>query len=258
MLIRKASVRNVRLIAGSVCLLVVSLVAWFVFDRIEYYRLIERNSVLDEVLDWLLRGEDAFPLPQRRHFDDQGHPIVGWRVELVAECLPTREHFDPREKWDSQNYRQIAQRGLGWMSRKSESSPLVMAIAGPGTAFDDGKEVRRSQIPDDTLLFVEVLRPDLNWMEPIDIDVSVLVNAENDRIPTWIRSELGKCVRVAFADGEIWCLSPDVPASAILKFSYIGTANSRDRLIEFASYRQKALEVKLQRNRKVKGPPTIH
>ena len=209
-----------------------------------HYQIVLREFVLREVHDWMMRGESTLSLPRACYRDHDGKSIVGWRVQLVAECLPTREHFDPNSSWDSPSYMAIAQRGLGWMSRDRDSSPLMMVIVGIGTPFEDGKTFFPAEIPGDTILFVEVVRRELKWLEPVDITVNDLRTANGGRVPEWIRSDLGDGIRVIFADGKIWCLSRDVPVSLLLKYVTVDTDLPRNREEDFAKYRQPAWEVR--------------
>jgi hypothetical protein len=45
----------------------------------------------------------------------------------------------------------------------------VVAITGPGTAFDDERDCRLADIDDDTILVIEVASTDVHWAEPGDL-----------------------------------------------------------------------------------------
>ena len=197
----------------------------------------ERLFVLREVCNWAVRGEDFIAFPRRVYFDDAGIPLVGWRTQLVAECLPTHEHFQSGSRWDSNDYREIRKRGEGWMSRPNETGPLIMAIAGKGTVFEDGHEIMPDDVPPDCILFVEVLRYDIHWAEPRDIDVETLDGVNGNSIPDYVGSELGAGFHIAFRDGEVWFVSRKTPASLLAKFASRFHDGARNRWKEFTEFR---------------------
>jgi hypothetical protein len=151
--------------------------------------------------------------------------------------LPTREQFRRDSSWDSAEYHAIRKRGIGWATRVNDPSPLFMAIIGRDTVFDEGHSVVTREVPPDCLLMVEVLRDDLFWADPVDIDVTELANANDDRIPKWIGSELGSGFHAAFADCEVWFLSRQTPASLLVKYAEVSDEGHRERSKDFAPYR---------------------
>lgn len=98
----------------------------------------------------------------------------------------------------------------------------VVAVTGPGTAFEAGREVHRADLDNDTILAVEVANSGVHWMEPGDLDVGAVP-------PSIIRGLDGGGVHVLFADGSVWFLDADTPLDDIAKFFTIAGAKQFDR-----------------------------
>ncbi len=87
----------------------------------------------------------------------------------------------------------------------------VVAITGPGTAFDRDRPIRLSEIPSDTILLIEMADSGIHWMEPGDLSI--------DHVPETITQGVdGYGVHVLFADMSVRMLRPDVPLENLKTF----------------------------------------
>ena len=135
-------------------------------------------------------------------------------------------HYDYR--WDDPDNRRISSAPSPvycWSPERSLPESLhtnVVAITGPGTAFDGDRPVRVSDIDSDTILAIEIADSGLHWMEPGDLSI--------DQVPDSITQGVdGYGVHVLFADGWVWVLRPDVPLEDLTKFFTIEGAKRYDR-----------------------------
>ena len=98
----------------------------------------------------------------------------------------------------------------------------VVAITGPGTAFEEGRVVKRKEIAPDTILAIEIARSGVRWAEPGDLDIEHIPESITDGVE-------GRGVHVIFADGAVWFLRADVPLDELKKFFTIEGAKRYHR-----------------------------
>jgi hypothetical protein len=143
------------------------------------------------------------------------------------EALMLDIHYG--EKWDAHSNRWFTTQPHGdycWGGEDGYPECLytnVVAVTGPGTAFDDRRgRTRLADIDPDTVLVIEVVDSGIFWAEPGDLPI--------DDVPNSIVNGLdGDGVRVLFADGEVWLLRNDVPLEDLKKFFTIEGAMQYDR-----------------------------
>lgn len=116
----------------------------------------------------------------------------------------------------------------------------VAAVTGPGTAFDV-RRVRPADLPDDLIVFVEIKDSGVHWMEPGgDLDVRA--------VPSSITKGLkGQGLFVAFADGEVWFLTSNVPLENLKQFLTIDGAAKCDRKVLLLPYVDRQSTPRLER-----------
>jgi len=98
----------------------------------------------------------------------------------------------------------------------------VVAITGPGTAFEEGRACRLEDIDSDTILVIEVADTDIHWAEPGDLGI-------NDATESITSGSDGAGLHVLFADGAVWFLNSNVPFEDLKKFFTIESARKHDR-----------------------------
>ncbi len=102
------------------------------------------------------------------------------------------------------------------------SETNVVAITGPGTAFDGDRTYPVGDLARGTILAIEIKDSGFSWAEPGDLDVR--------EIPETITSGIdGDGVHVLFADGAVWFLRKDVPLDDLKKFFAVEGARRFDR-----------------------------
>jgi hypothetical protein len=158
--------------------------------------------------------------------DKSGRPLCSWRYEVQA-WIDIGGPYKIENAWYDPINAKIAESPSSlycYTTEKESMSRLntnIMAITGPGTAFD-GQIYRGHELPNSLILFVEVADLGIHWMEPGDLDVREL--------PASLTSGLdGEGLFVAFADNEIWYLRKDVPLEVLTKFLTVEEAQSQDR-----------------------------
>jgi hypothetical protein len=167
-------------------------------------------------------------LPPAVRRDKAGRPLASWRFQILpwVEAIMKEVHYDDR--WDDPANRLLSSTPFPvycWSPEKQLSDSVhtnVVAVTGPGTAFDGDQAVRLDEIDSDTILAIEIAESGFHWMEPGDLAI--------DQVPESITQGLDGCgVHVLFADGSVWTLSPEVPMEDLKKFFTIEGAKRYDR-----------------------------
>jgi hypothetical protein len=167
-------------------------------------------------------------LPPAVRADNAGRPLSSWRYQLVPylEGIMMELHFDdrwddPANRWFSSWRHPI----YCWSSGKTSPESLhtsVVAITGPGTAFDGDRPIQLKDIAPDTILAIEIAESGIHWMEPGDLPIGQVPDSITQGVD-------GYGVHVLFADGSVWVLRPDVPLEDLKKFFTIEGAKRYDR-----------------------------
>jgi prepilin-type processing-associated H-X9-DG protein len=150
--------------------------------------------------------------------DEQGRPMHSWRV-LLLPYLERTDLYDAyrfEEPWDGPNNRRLLTEGPSVYRCPSDPSPLQMtsyvAIAGPGTAWDDpdGKSLNTfSDGASSTILVVEIANSDIHWMEPRDLDIRKIAKQINPKNAIGISSYHPGGANVVLADNSVQFLSDE-------------------------------------------------
>ena len=167
-------------------------------------------------------------LPPAVRTDKAGRPLSSWRFQILpfVEAIMMEVHYDDR--WDDPANRWLSSSPFHvycWSSGKGLPESLhtnVVAITGPGTAFDGDRVIRPRDLDSDTILAIGIADSGIHWMEPGDLPI--------DQVPESITQGVeGYGVHVLFADGSVWMLRPDVPLEDLKKFFTIEGAKRYDR-----------------------------
>ena len=98
-----------------------------------------------------------------------------------------------------------------WSPDEEGVDTNVVAITGPGTAFEESRVAPLKNIAPDTILAIEIAKSGVRWAAPGDLDI--------EHIPASItRGVDGGGVHVIFADGAVWFLRADVPLDDLKHF----------------------------------------
>lgn len=154
--------------------------------------------------------------------DAQGRPLHSWRV-LLLPFLERRDLYAKYridEPWDGPNNRKLHGVDMPLFSCESRTggtkaageTPYVV-VAGPRTAFPDGRCVALSEVSDDpgqTLLVVEIEGSGIHWMEPRDLYVTQMSRRINPPSGQGISSPHPTGgANVVMVDGTVTFLSAD-------------------------------------------------
>jgi hypothetical protein len=168
-------------------------------------------------------------LPLAVHSDEEGRPLSSWRFHVLPYVRAIMQHhFDSDLRWDDPAQQGLTNEPDGvYCFRTDRPSPErlhtnVVAITGPGTAFDGDRECRLEEIDSDTVLAIEVAESGTHWAAPGDLSV--------DEADASILEGLdGHGVLVLFADGEVWFVPSDASFEDLKKFFTIDGAQQHDR-----------------------------
>jgi hypothetical protein len=166
--------------------------------------------------------------------DRRGGPLYSWRFGVFVLRFGEKG-LNSREPWCApDNFRPasfqnpdfcfaLGETGLGRFDTN------VVAVTGPGTPF--GQPVALESCPYDVILFVEVAHSGVHWMEWGDITL--------EDMPDSIREGVdGDGFHAAFADGEVWFLSRDVPMANLRPFFTLDGAREHEREDLLGPYRR--------------------
>jgi type II secretory pathway pseudopilin PulG len=170
-------------------------------------------------------------LPHAVHKDKSGRPLSSWRFRVLPFLEAIMEDVDYDARWDD-GTNEINRRFINaevfvyccpWAKKSSgKLNTNIVAITGPGTAFDDDRDVRLEDLPPDLALLIEVADSGTHWMAPGDLDVR--------NVPASItRGILGAGVHVFFADGSVRFFRPDTPLEELKQFFTIEGARQYGR-----------------------------
>ena len=119
--------------------------------------------------------------------DANGKPLHSWRTVILPflEQQALYSQIDLNEPWDSpknQALQNVVVPAFRCASEPPGTGCSYLAIVGPNTVFQGGKQVKISQILDgtsNTLMVVEVARNNTSWMAPVDLDITKMRFAPN-------------------------------------------------------------------------------
>ena len=174
-------------------------------------------------------------LPAAAETDPFGRRLYSWRFELLPYMIQTGLDPHYHDAWYAPGNRVFAWKYSSFYSSNNPEGrdapdTCIMAITGPGTAFD-GAEHSLPDLPANTILCVEVANSGVHWMEPGDLDVG-------DLPPSLTAGPDGSGFFVGFADTEVWFLDRSVPLESLRPFLTIKTAASSDRQEILGPYRR--------------------
>lgn len=140
----------------------------------------EEINALRQLALAMLNYESTYRKLPSNIYDDQGNPLLSWRVELLPflESHVANQQMRRDEPWDSPHNRALLEQMPEVF--RSPSSPNLppgrtryVALAGEGTLFPGKQEIRLREITDgtsNTLLFVQVAPEHaVEWTKPVDL-----------------------------------------------------------------------------------------
>ncbi len=168
-------------------------------------------------------------LPPATLRDSQGRLTISWRWRILpyVEATPFYTYAIGRRWSDAYAFAMLFHPPYVFFdpagdAPRSCSETTVLAITGPGTAFDDGQCLPVQDLDRDTILAIECWDSGAYWTEPRDLDIDDI----RESIVTGLD---GDGLHVLFADGTVWFLNNKVPLEALKKFFTVEGARRFDR-----------------------------
>lgn len=230
------------LLRASVVVLLALVVAVLLYPAIRSARRAalrqERANKLRQIGLALWNFQDSYKrLPPAVRTDEAGRPLGSWRFQILPYLEAMMLGIDFADRWDDPANRYLSARPhfifcwSGDQDTPESLHPNVVAVTGPGTAFDGDRACSLADIDPDTILAIEVADWDCHWMEPGDLRV--------DQVPeSIVRGMDGDGVHVLFADATVWFVASDVPLGELTKFFTIDGAKQWDREQVLGPYRR--------------------
>ncbi|HIQ23405.1 MAG TPA: DUF1559 domain-containing protein [Planctomycetes bacterium] len=197
----------------------------------------ERRRMIEAVVIGIANYNDVYKrLPGAIHRDAMGRPLSSWRFLILPFVAAGWPKHDLSVPWyDPANWAVASRRPVFYCFERRRSGGRsfdtnVLAVTGPGTAFDEHQAYSLGQLDGDTALVLEVCETGLHWMEPGDIEVVDLRQSFTSGLD-------GAGVHVGFADGEVWFLSARVPVDKLKEFFLVQRAKAIDRGKVLEEYR---------------------
>jgi len=226
-------------VAAIAVLLAVGRVLWLAAERAR----MEGARVTDGVyafktvfaLHSLADTDPHLPYATQRvdNSDPSSPALFSWRALVPPIFGEDPRTLDRTASWDSASNMRLRNCRGNILTQHSpaDQQTQFLAITGPGTAFGDGTTVPWAikDLPEDAILIVETRNSGLHWMEPGDFDLRTMPRTINARDGTGISGYYPYGFHVAFADGQYWCLSNEVPFETLEKFFTVGGAEQHDR-----------------------------
>lgn len=156
--------------------------------------------------------------------DSLGRPTMSWRFRVMpyAEAW-TLYTYGCDKRWSDPNACALLLHPPFVFFDPAQGPPKsfwetsIVAVTGPGTAFDDDQCFSIADLAADTILAIEIEHSGTCWVEPRDLDIS--------QVPDTITGgHDGEGVHVLFADGAVWFLNKKVPLEDLKKFFTVESA----------------------------------
>jgi len=167
-------------------------------------------------------------LPPTEIRDAQCRLTASWRLRIGPYLEASGLWFCSKQDWDHpESYAWVLNPVHTFcFDAGSRSNPPfetnVVAITGPGTAFEAGRSYRLADLAPDTILAIEIKDSGILWAEPGDLDIREI----RQSILTGID---GHGVLVLFADGVVGFVPKHVPLYELMEFFTVEGAIRHDR-----------------------------
>ena len=150
-------------------------------------------------------------------------------------------YFHPFKNWDEEPNYSFHCEEVCWNDNSRSShynDTSVMALVGPGTAFETIQDIKVHQLfeeklherrPEAAILFIEAVDSGVHWGEPGDFDVETVTKEQLFPGDT-------EGILVAFADWSIWYVERTVPMETLKHFMTVESSKEHDREKELSPY----------------------
>jgi hypothetical protein len=186
-------------------------------------------------------------LPDPILVDENGEAQASWRF-LISNSIDATNWYIPDQtkpwiKSDKSEFdlKVVAQSpNLYSFGEKTDFGPTrIVAVTGPDTAFDEKNRCSTfNQLPAGIIVLVEVAHSQVLWTEPGDfVWTGDPADADHHGALKIGAARRGRGFHVAFKDGTVWLLSPDMPMSELSRFFTREGASQNDREKNLGKYK---------------------
>lgn len=150
----------------------------------------------------------------------------GWSSDLCTTCKsddPKLSHF---------LYKTV---DAWYVHRQNSSAAGIMAVKGPGAAFDNDSSRKWDEVPPEVVITIESLRDDIPWTQDADIDVRESWKRESG-VEKACAFDSKASFLIAFRDGEVWELKCTIPKGVLEPFLLCDVAPRHSRDAELGAY----------------------
>ena len=195
----------------------------------EQRRVHERQRCLTTAILVLQNYDDIYArVPPIVFRNELGEPLGSWRFGTLRYLPEPRSDVDLRQAWNTPVNATLAAIPIYpycFMTHRSGPERLwtnIVAVHGPGTAFDESTQLRFRDLPGDLIVLVELRDSGVHWMAPGDLDVRDVTAKVTQGVD-------GSGLNVAFNDQDIWYLDESVPVDVLRGFCTVEGARRLDR-----------------------------
>lgn len=176
---------------------------------------------------------------QHGHFPPAGEtstnaqPVSSWRVNILPHIgrPDLYETYDQSRAWNAPPNDVVADTQIepycDYFDKEAPWFIKIAAITGNGTAWDPSEAYE--ELPDSTIVAVQVFGSDIRWAEPRDLSLSQLKQLVKTSGKDTTIGEANIGPFVLFADNAVYELSAQCPLARLLNFVTIQGANEHNR-----------------------------
>jgi hypothetical protein len=170
--------------------------------------------------------------PPECETDANGKPMHSWRVLILPNLgyKDLYDEYDFSQPWNGPKNAKLAERRpniylcptnpINYQGERTDTN--YAAVTGQGTAWNKNIAPGSAENADKMLLLVEVGKSGICWMEPRDVHQVDILGKTGDLASIGLDSAHREVIQVACADGRVWKLPKDLPATAIAKSLTVG------------------------------------
>ncbi|MBA3313506.1 MAG: hypothetical protein M3552_09000 [Planctomycetota bacterium] len=165
--------------------------------------------------------------------NDRGAPLYSWRYPVLRfdynPFPPDQYPYDLA--WTDERMAVVAKSGHPssmfrvYCCDSAGPAAQILAVTGPGAAFDAEVQMPYEQYPDNLVVLVSDCGHRGHWLKPDDVTAEELLESLDEAYTAGRETELF----IGFADYHVWLLHGRIPAAKLATFLNIKTAAGANR-----------------------------